>query len=470
MTPHRILETDAYKLSMAEAGWPLREETFYYSHRRGGAQIVPFDAARMVAALSPEVRREDLAALEELGYGIGPGARAALAGSVSVRALPMGTWFLPGEPVFSATGPSARVSWLEPLVLQLHYRIQVATLALTDQAALASAVGRVTCQRQREIVLETLDAVGATAPPVEVDEEGYYRKVLATVRELSEIVLDPARIFEVGMRSASCHEQHVIALAACRDAGVRRTSNVRAASELGLKAVGTMGHEHVQRYGSDPAAFRSMRDRWPGPSSFLLDTFDTLRSGIPAAFELIRQDPARRDAIRYDSGDKVAQYRAAVALSREQGIRPVHILEDGFDAAQTRVFEALRDEVGLPPGEQLYGYGGTIVAQPPLTRDRVAAVWKLSQSGGAATMKLGDEAGRGKESLPGRPVLFRRVSGEGPIGIVGQEGEPPPEGTLLLTASEPRPLQPRIVEVPSRPALSPETAALVATHRERWRR
>jgi hypothetical protein len=28
--------TDAYKFSMAEAGWPLRTEIFYYAHRKGG--------------------------------------------------------------------------------------------------------------------------------------------------------------------------------------------------------------------------------------------------------------------------------------------------------------------------------------------------------------------------------------------------------------------------------------------------
>ena len=30
-----MLATDGYKLSMAEAGWPLRRETFYCSHRKG---------------------------------------------------------------------------------------------------------------------------------------------------------------------------------------------------------------------------------------------------------------------------------------------------------------------------------------------------------------------------------------------------------------------------------------------------
>jgi nicotinate phosphoribosyltransferase len=64
-----------------------------------------------------------------------------------------------------------------------------------------------------------------------------------------------------------------------------------------------------------------------------------------------------------------------------------------------------------------------------LTRDRVAAVWKLSQTGGTPTMKLADDANRGsKESLPGRLVLWRRMQGGGATGIIGQEGEAAPAG------------------------------------------
>jgi nicotinic acid phosphoribosyltransferase len=118
---------------------------------------------------------------------------------------------------------------------------------------------------------------------------------------LVEAVKNPDRIFEVGMRAASCLEQHEIALRACREAGIRRTSNVLLSRTLGMIPVGTMGHEHAQRYGADEPAFRAMRERRPGRSSYLLDTYDTIRSGIPAAFKLIREDPGRRDSIRYDS-------------------------------------------------------------------------------------------------------------------------------------------------------------------------
>lgn len=463
-----LLLTDGYKFSMAEAGWPLRRETFYYSHRKGGLQVVPFDLDAELKKVLPVASGGDWEFLAKNDYELGSAVKAALADrSLTVAALPKFSVFSDREPVFSVTGPSALVSWLEPVVLQWSYRIQVATLAVREPAALAQAISTLTCQAQKQLVLETLDAVGVKAPPITVDAEGYVARVRARVAELIEIVKSPARIFEVGLRAASCPEQHLLALEGAKQAGLLRTSSVHGARVLGLTPVGTMGHEHIQRYGSDEAAFRAMVERRYQRSSFLLDTFDTITSGIPTAYRIIAERPGQHDSIRYDSGDKVAQYRFAASEAKRLGIRPVQILEDSFDAPQTRAFEALREEVGWKPEEQVYGYGGYIVAQTagtPLTRDRVAAVFKLSQTGGRATMKFGNEGGGGKQSLPGRPVLFRRRAGaSGAFGVVGQEGEAAPEGYELLTGAPAlaRVTLPEVSEADRVIAPSPATRALI---------
>lgn len=463
--PDSVLATDGYKLSMAEAGWPLRRETFYYSHRKGGPQLVPFDVEREVKAMLPEVTAADFEFLRGNEYELGSGTRAALSRrDVEIHALPKGAVFFGREPVFSVTGPSALVSWLEPLALMLSYRIQVATLAWRAPEELGAAVGVVTCERQKALVLETLDAVGVAAPSIRVDSEGYVARVKARVEALAKVTGSPLRLFEVGLRAASCMEQHLLALEGCKQAGLNRTSNVWGAKQLGLVPVGTMGHEHVQRYGSDDAAFRAMVERRHQRSSFLLDTFDTLRSGLPAALQLMAERPGEKDSIRYDSGDKVVQYREANRLARALGVRPVHILEDGFDLPQTEAFEKLRLEEKVEPGEQVYGYGGYLVAQTAgttLTRDRVAAVFKLSQTGRVPVMKFGDEAGSGKQSVPGRPVVFRRVDGAGPVGLVGQAGEPVPDGYTLLTGGAPASAKLPAVPEETPLGLSPQTQALV---------
>jgi len=435
-----LLATDGYKFSMAEAGWPLRRETFYYSHRKGGLQVMPLDLPAFIRGLLPEAKPEDYEFLARHDYEMGVGFKAAIQhrDRLTIRAIPKGALFFPREPICTVTGPSAMVSWLEPLLLQLNFRIQVASQALADREALERSLAVVTCEEHKRIALETLEAVGVKAVPIRVDTEGYLKRVRAQVGELVEIVGDPGRVFEVGLRAATCQEQHELALRACKEAGVVRTSNVEGARKLGMIPVGTMGHEHIQRYGADEAAFRAMRERRPQRSSYLLDTDDTLTSGLPTAYRLIREEPGRRDSIRFDSGNKKLQYLYAVTLARDMNIHPVHILEDGLDAQATREFEDLRRQVAWEPTAQFYGYGGHIVARTmecPFTRDRVAAVYKLSQTGHTPTMKFGNELAEGKQSVPGLPVLFRRRHGSGPIGLIGQEGEPVPDGYFPLTES-----------------------------------
>lgn len=465
-----VLATDGYKFSMAEAGWPLRREVFYYSHRKGGWQLMPVDVTALVEAALPKAASGDYEFLASQEYEMGVGFRAAMTQRhrLEVRAVPRGAWFFDREPAFSVVGPSALVSWLEPLMLMLNFQIQVATAAVLDRERAKQELAVATCARERELILGTLDGVGVQPWDIRVDEEGYAARVKAVAQELTGIVGSPERLFEVGMRAASCLEMHRIALTACREVGIRRTSNVLLARELSLTPVGTMGHEHVQRYGSDEAAFRAMRDRRPNRSSFLLDTYDTIRSGLRQAFLLMKEDPNHGDSIRYDSGDKKAQYRHAVLESRRLGLKPVHILEDGFDAQLTREFEELRREFGVAESEQVYGYGGFLVARPAarsLTRDRVSAVFKLAQTGPRPTMKFADEAGGGKESLPGEPEVWRRVRGEGSLGLVGQAGEVPPHGYERLTGGaasvSPREAWTAAVEADRRLELSTGTRLMV---------
>jgi len=476
-----ILATDGYKFSMAEAGWPLRQETFYYSHRRGGPHYLPFDPEEMVLSLLPkEGTREEYDFLAKNGYSMGGGFQEAIKSKVVVKGLPKGSWFFDREPVFSVTGSSAIASWLEPLVLRLHYRIQIATLAKLNPERLAEEVGIVTCEEQKQIVLETLESVGVKAPDIKVDSKGYFRYVKARVTRLTLAAPGSlSRIFEVGMRAATCEEQHQIALEACRHVGVMGTSNISLAKLLDMVGLGTMGHEHVQRYGSDEAAFRAMRDRFPGPSSFLLDTFSTIKSGLPTAFKLIQEDPSRKDSVRFDSGDKVTQYLIACSMAKAMGITPRFILEDGFTLEMVEEFERLREFTGVAAEDQLYGFGGYIVKDEwtSLTRDRVAAIWKVTQTAGKATMKFGDEPGAGKESIPGKPVLWRPFLGsasyKGPTGIVFQEGEELPEkgsGVLLSGLDEfPMSLQCSIADAlnwarrQNRPHYSPHTQSLVSS-------
>ena len=355
---------------------------------------------------------------------------------VKVSAIPKGAWFYNREPAFSVRGPSAPGSWLEPLALQLNYRIQIATAALLNPDFHAP-LWVVTCEEQEEIVRETCDSVGVKAPKISVVSDRYYAQVLARAKKLVETVEDPDRIFEVGMRAVTCMDQHRIALRAIKEAGIRRTSNALLARELDMIPVGTMGHEHIQRISAmnpkdgDYAAFVTMRDRHPGFVFYLPDTFDTIGSGIPAAVRAMREAPEREGGIRFDSEHGIrGHYLYAVTRLREAGLEKTLALESGWNLKLTEEFEDLRKQVGWPTNKQCYGYGGYLVnfdgfddAYAGPRRDDVAAVYKLCKSGPHPTMKLGDEPGHGKESIPGNPVVYRTNSPDDHPGYIVQEGE-----------------------------------------------
>lgn len=440
MTTSSVLATDAYKFSMAQAGFPLRRETFYLSFRFGGFHYVPFDLAertrRLLAGLA--LTPEDRAFARAHGYGLTDAMEAVLSqtSALEMKAVPAGSWVYEREPILTVTGPSFLVSWLEPMLLWLNYPIQLAT-ALKQPGPQPAGLLHATCAEHAAIIEEVAAAVGLSGrvQPVREDE-AYEAGVRARARSLVQAVHgDGSRIFEVGMRSAVCMEQHRVALRACQHEGITLTSNVMLARELGMTPVGTMGHEHVQRWGADLPAFRAMRDMRVTAPSYLLDTFDTMGAGIKAAVQVMRERE-HACAIRYDSGNKFIQYLHASELLRESGLQPAHVLEDSLDEVATEHFERLREFTAWPAAKQVYGFGGFLVARPmanPLTRDRVSAVYKLSETAGEPRMKFGNEAASGKRSVPGRPVVWRRLRGDGPIGIIGQAGEPVREDYVDLS-------------------------------------
>jgi nicotinate phosphoribosyltransferase len=481
-----LLRTDGYKFSMAEAGFPLRRETFYLSFRHGGWQYIPFDLEAEIHSMLPtevnaDAERQDFFAHH--GYTANfPMMRALREASfnVEITAAPQGTWVYEREPIVTITGPSFAVSWLEPLILRLFYPIQLATL-IKSRSLLGDAL-RCTCEEQARIARRVCDSVGlydSQSSLVTVNADEYRKGVKSNAERLLSLV-SAERIFEVGMRSATCDEQHRICLETLRELGINKTSNVEAARDLMMQPVGTMGHEHVQRWGNDLDAYRAMRDMRSEAPTYLLDTFDTISSGIPAVVRVLHER-AHDCSIRYDSGDKFGQYVYAHGEFQRHGLEPTHILEDSLDDEATSRFETLRKfHTHLAPEKQLYGYGGYLVQggwSNPLTRDRVSAVYKLSETSGEPRMKFGNEAGLGKTSVPGRPVAWRRLRGSGPLSVIAQLGEETPADYVCLNGAEDKACEAMRIcrvdrDLPSQVpyVLSPATQNLVANLRARHSR
>ena len=473
-----VLMTDGYKFSMALAGFPLRKETFHMAFRHGGPWYIPFDLEKVIRELLPQgpFQEDELKSLDGYGYQMTPAMKAAMAPhfkDLEIHAAPQGSWVLRRESSLTMSGPSFLFSWLEPLGLMLNFPIQVATEALLCKRNKFVC----TCDSEAEIVRTTLAAGLNPSDFFITSESSQYRADVARRIQLLINALedkDPSRIFEVGMRACSCMEMHQIALEECRKAGILRTSNVYLARQLGLTAVGTTGHEHIQRWGDDLTANRAMRDMRPQRPSYLPDTFDAMGLGLAAAFVALEEQPDDQGTIRLDSGDQWPQISACEAKATQPGFTnpPNYIFEDGIDDEKIARDEEWCQELHITADRRAYGSGGFIVKSEfsNLTRDNVAAVWKLSQTGTVPVMKTCTTA-PSKASVPGVPVIFRRNPAEpcssdfhDCAGLIGQAGETPPNGFFLLDFRLGEPLHPVVKFVPfflSKVGFSPRTQELI---------
>ena len=70
--------------------------------------------------------------------------------------------------------------------------------------------------------------------------------------------------------------------------GANGTSNVRAGKLFGIPVLGTHAHALVQVYGNDYQAFKAYASTHKN-CVFLVDTYDTLRIGVPAAIQVARE-------------------------------------------------------------------------------------------------------------------------------------------------------------------------------------
>ncbi|HOX91877.1 MAG TPA: nicotinate phosphoribosyltransferase, partial [Spirochaetales bacterium] len=114
-----------------------------------------------------------------------------------------------------------------------------------------------------------------------------------------------SQIMEFGLRRAQGANGAMAASRAAYIGGASSTSNALAARLYGIQASGTMAHSWIMTFPSELAAFQAYAQQYPDSSVFLIDTYDTLASGIKNAITVGRGLAARgkRFGVRLDSGD-----------------------------------------------------------------------------------------------------------------------------------------------------------------------
>lgn len=131
-------------------------------------------------------------------------------------------------------------------------------------------------------------------------------------------------IMEFGARRAQGQDAAVYGARAAYIGGCTGTSNVMTDIIFGIPALGTMAHSWVQMFDSEYEAFKAYAQTYPENTVLLVDTYDTLKSGVPNAIRVIREELVakgyRNYGIRLDSGDIAYLSKKARRMLDEAGL------------------------------------------------------------------------------------------------------------------------------------------------------
>jgi len=113
------------------------------------------------------------------------------------------------------------------------------------------------------------------------------------------------QIMEFGLRRAQGPDGAISASRAAYIGGANGTSNVIAGKKFGIPVMGTMAHSWVMSFDSEEEAFNAYANMYPEKSIFLIDTYDTLNSGIRNAIKVGKKITYQGNnfGVRLDSGD-----------------------------------------------------------------------------------------------------------------------------------------------------------------------
>lgn len=172
-----------------------------------------------------------------------------------IWAIPEGTVVFPNEPLITVKAPIIQAQLLETMLL----------LTTNHQSLIATKTSRIVKEAQGRPVMEfgTRRAHGINA------------------------AVEGARAAIIG--------------------GAVGTSCTLSAKEFNVPASGTMAHSWIQSFDSEYEAFKAYAELYPDDCTFLIDTYNTIESGLPNAIkvfnEVLKPKGYRPKAVRLDSGD-----------------------------------------------------------------------------------------------------------------------------------------------------------------------
>lgn len=253
-----------------------------------------------------------------------------------------------------------------------------------------------------------------------------YKILTATVTSKIIQVAEGREVLFFGTRRASGFEAAMSMTKACYVTGCASHSNLMGEYFYNLKSTGTMTHGFIQSFGMDEDSEYRAFDRFiktyghkKYPLVMLVDTYDTMKSGITAAVRAFKDNGINDGyegmyGIRIDSGNLGELSKKCRKILNENGFfKAKIILTGGLD--EKRIKELIENGAEV----DVFGVGDAIA----LPEKEISTVYKMSKIGVTDVMKISDE--EQKTSLPGSKVLYRIYENDDFTDVVMLEKEKP---------------------------------------------
>lgn len=300
-----------------------------------------------------------------------------------VWAMPEGTIAFPQEPLVVVKGPAIQAQMLETMVL----------LTINHQSMIATKANRI--------------VKAANGRPVS----------------------------EFGSRRAQGYSGANLGARAAYIGGVIGTANTLADKMFGVPAVGTMAHSWVQMFDTELDAFKAFARVYPDSCYLLVDTYDTLKSGVPNAIKTFDEEVVpkgfRPKGIRIDSGDIAYLSKKARKMLDDAGYKDVTIMAsnslDEFTIKNILNQGARVDSFGV--GERL------ITSKSSPVFGGVYKLTAIESEDGKIIPKIKISENVTKITTPGFKDVYRfydKDSNKAIADVVGLKDEEIPEGSYEI--------------------------------------
>jgi nicotinate phosphoribosyltransferase len=234
-----------------------------------------------------------------------------------------------------------------------------------------------------------------------------YQTLIATKASRIKQAAGDQTVLEFGTRRAHEFDAALWGTRAAYIGGFSGTSNVRAGKRFGLPVSGTHAHSFVQAYRDEYIAFHKYA-KCHNDCVFLVDTYDTLKSGVPTAIKVAKElgNSINFVGIRLDSGDMGYLSKEARKLLDQAGFVEAKIFASN-DLDENTIMSLNAQ------GAKIDAWGVGTKAITAFDQPALGAVYKLvsiEDDNGQMTDTIKISASPEKVTTPGLKKVFRIIN------------------------------------------------------------